>query len=214
MPSASTSCRTETPPKRSSASAYGGLPRAFRRERAASRFAGLRRHAFHVECIDPWLASRRTCPLCKADVVEHFLRSRDGRVPAEDDASTVTSASDGLRRGVLWAPDENRSAGSNASSQPSSQASSLRRPLSPAGQPWPRIPLHVAVPSHPWAAPCRPRGPGGGGPGWGGGSGGGQCAWAGGNGAGRSGDARVEPGSICAGRRGLVARGRLALALS
>ncbi|KAM0827384.1 hypothetical protein ACQ4PT_068233 [Festuca glaucescens] len=26
------------------------------------------RHAFHVECVDAWLSSRTTCPLCRAEV--------------------------------------------------------------------------------------------------------------------------------------------------
>jgi hypothetical protein len=26
-------------------------------------------HLFHVRCIDPWLVEKRTCPLCKLDVV-------------------------------------------------------------------------------------------------------------------------------------------------
>lgn len=27
-------------------------------------------HYFHVECIDPWLISHGTCPLCKSNIVE------------------------------------------------------------------------------------------------------------------------------------------------
>ena len=26
-------------------------------------------HAFHGECVDPWLMAQQTCPLCKADVM-------------------------------------------------------------------------------------------------------------------------------------------------
>uniref|UniRef100_A0A0E0L035 RING-type E3 ubiquitin transferase n=1 Tax=Oryza punctata TaxID=4537 RepID=A0A0E0L035_ORYPU len=37
------------------------------------------KHLFHVECIDAWLSSHSTCPICRADVVDE-LAAASGRL--------------------------------------------------------------------------------------------------------------------------------------
>nr|CAB3265646.1 RING finger protein 215-like [Phallusia mammillata] len=32
-------------------------------------------HRFHINCVDPWLLTRRTCPLCKYDILGEELKS-------------------------------------------------------------------------------------------------------------------------------------------
>jgi len=45
-------------------------------------------HEFHAECITPWLTTRRrTCPICKGDVVRSLARSSAART--DSSASTV-----------------------------------------------------------------------------------------------------------------------------
>ncbi|KAK5717289.1 hypothetical protein LTR15_009182 [Elasticomyces elasticus] len=40
-------------------------------------------HEFHAECITPWLTTRRrTCPICKGDVVRSLARSTNNTTPA------------------------------------------------------------------------------------------------------------------------------------
>ena len=54
-------------------------------------------HEFHVECITPWLVNRRrTCPICKGDVVRSMQRSghsgdseEDSREPGDETADAV-----------------------------------------------------------------------------------------------------------------------------
>ncbi|KAJ5551107.1 hypothetical protein N7461_005805 [Penicillium sp. DV-2018c] len=51
-------------------------------------------HEFHVECITPWLTTRRrTCPICKGDVVRSLThrQSGDSRVHWESDANAHSS---------------------------------------------------------------------------------------------------------------------------
>lgn len=55
-------------------------------------------HEFHAECITPWLVNRRrTCPICKGDVVRSLQRAsrtgtladEDGRIPGEETSDDV-----------------------------------------------------------------------------------------------------------------------------
>lgn len=34
-------------------------------------------HRFHSNCVDPWLVARRTCPLCKYDILTEVLKKED-----------------------------------------------------------------------------------------------------------------------------------------
>ncbi|ETI28669.1 hypothetical protein G647_01120 [Cladophialophora carrionii CBS 160.54] len=54
-------------------------------------------HEFHAECITPWLVTRRrTCPICKGDVVRSMARQRAPHV-AEGDDSEDSGAENGVR---------------------------------------------------------------------------------------------------------------------
>ncbi|KAL4881009.1 hypothetical protein BJY04DRAFT_63981 [Aspergillus karnatakaensis] len=61
-------------------------------------------HEFHAECITPWLTTRRrTCPICKGDVVRSMNQNHPSANRAENDIETrgtsapvpITGASDG-----------------------------------------------------------------------------------------------------------------------
>lgn len=56
-------------------------------------------HEFHAECITPWLVTRRrTCPICKGDVVRSFGRARgDAAGPSEDAREEDEETSDDIQ---------------------------------------------------------------------------------------------------------------------
>jgi len=75
-------------------------------------------HEFHAECITPWLVNRRrTCPICKGDVVRSMQRSgppgdddEDNREPGDETADTVqervaTTISDDTSTASIPIPD-------------------------------------------------------------------------------------------------------------
>ncbi|KAL8380609.1 hypothetical protein RB595_005065 [Gaeumannomyces hyphopodioides] len=92
-------------------------------------------HEFHVECITPWLTTRRrTCPICKGDVVRSLARGSPSspryeayRDDSDDDDAEAESSGSGsssngaasperdsdLERGVLVPPGSQRAPRSN-----------------------------------------------------------------------------------------------------
>ncbi|KAF2146238.1 uncharacterized protein K452DRAFT_107902 [Aplosporella prunicola CBS 121167] len=51
-------------------------------------------HEFHAECITPWLTTRRrTCPICKGDVVRSLSNEQEGGSVASASSSTTSSFS-------------------------------------------------------------------------------------------------------------------------
>ena len=51
------------------------------------------KHQFHKSCIDQWLLEKRTCPMCKMDILKHYglvteKRTADERISAEPHEET------------------------------------------------------------------------------------------------------------------------------
>ena len=62
-------------------------------------------HEFHVDCITPWLVTRRrTCPICKGDVVRNMARSNSMRW--EDDGLDGEQTSDDVQNRVAQIANE------------------------------------------------------------------------------------------------------------
>ncbi|XP_033118797.1 RING finger protein 215-like isoform X3 [Anneissia japonica] len=40
-------------------------------------------HSFHCKCVDAWLLKRRTCPLCKFNIIEHKIKSCSSSIPQD-----------------------------------------------------------------------------------------------------------------------------------
>jgi hypothetical protein len=61
-------------------------------------------HEFHAECITPWLVTRRrTCPICKGDVVRSMNRQRASGLA--DDDEDDTDHEDGILQGTSTGDD-------------------------------------------------------------------------------------------------------------
>lgn len=48
-------------------------------------------HVFHQACLDPWLLTKPTCPLCKDNVLEHLNIHKEHAVVAEPANTTTTT---------------------------------------------------------------------------------------------------------------------------
>ena len=60
------------------------------------------RHTFHSECVDSWLARKKSCPLCQRNIDEHTAPPLIGAVDAagisEDDAEFDDTNAQSIRR--------------------------------------------------------------------------------------------------------------------
>ncbi|XP_074771161.1 E3 ubiquitin-protein ligase RNF128 [Athene noctua] len=63
-------------------------------------------HLFHKNCIDPWLLERRTCPMCKCDILKALGVEVDVEEVAESVQATVSS---GTSNGYNVNEDDNQS---------------------------------------------------------------------------------------------------------
>ncbi|KAJ9608690.1 hypothetical protein H2200_006461 [Cladophialophora chaetospira] len=76
-------------------------------------------HEFHVDCITPWLVTRRrTCPICKGDVVRSLARQRSPRLN-EDDGDDVDDEEVGLRQGESTSDDVQNRVAQTVNDEPS-----------------------------------------------------------------------------------------------
>ena len=46
-------------------------------------------HRFHKSCIDQWLLARRTCPMCKMDILKHYGLIHEEETSLEDREETM-----------------------------------------------------------------------------------------------------------------------------
>lgn len=65
-------------------------------------------HAFHVPCIDTWLRSHKTCPLCRAPIV-HDTASVDGGTESDSSVSDMIEDMEECSSGVVRVGDEDSS---------------------------------------------------------------------------------------------------------
>ena len=68
-------------------------------------------HEFHADCITPWLVNRRrTCPICKGDVVRSLAKSNgSGAATTADERQEGDETSDGVQDRVAETSNENPS---------------------------------------------------------------------------------------------------------
>ncbi|KFK27386.1 hypothetical protein AALP_AA8G376000 [Arabis alpina] len=94
-------------------------------------------HGFHVECIDMWLSSHSTCPLCRSPVLassvqENLIKPVFNGVEEEQEDETEIILPQGEVRIEVFGGEESEinDGGSSRSDRRSSASSSLRRMLS------------------------------------------------------------------------------------
>jgi hypothetical protein len=64
-------------------------------------------HEFHVDCITPWLVTRRrTCPICKGDVVRSLARTNSGSTRLDDETTETEQTSDDVQNRVAQTRNE------------------------------------------------------------------------------------------------------------
>jgi len=68
-------------------------------------------HAFHVPCIDTWLRSHKTCPLCRAPIVHDAAASVDGGTESDSSVSDLMEDMEECDSGVVRVGDEDSSHG-------------------------------------------------------------------------------------------------------
>ena len=49
------------------------------------------RHQFHKGCIDQWLLEKRTCPMCKMDILKHYGLVEDSNAEEEPREDSIIS---------------------------------------------------------------------------------------------------------------------------
>ncbi len=76
-------------------------------------------HEFHVDCITPWLVTRRrTCPICKGDVVRSLARQRT--TDSNDDDTDLENEDDvGIRQGESTSDDIQSRVAQTVNNEPS-----------------------------------------------------------------------------------------------
>ncbi|KAF7027408.1 hypothetical protein CFC21_039454 [Triticum aestivum] len=70
-------------------------------------------HAFHPECIDPWLESRTTCPLCRANLEKPPppLTPEEGAQWEKEEAASVVTPEEPAASAVAGAPGQDDAVG-------------------------------------------------------------------------------------------------------
>ena len=62
-------------------------------------------HEFHKSCVDPWLYDKRTCPLCKVDIVTAYEDKNNSRSSSHrsrsEDAVTVNVSDQSISVAVV-----------------------------------------------------------------------------------------------------------------
>ena len=49
------------------------------------------KHQFHKTCIDQWLLEKRTCPMCKMDILKHYglVTDKKKKKPEDEEANSA-----------------------------------------------------------------------------------------------------------------------------